>query len=65
MANTITISLETENEEELYPLLNHVFREITERDYKNYEVEFGSKPDGEWLEVMGQRIKGRYRWNKL
>ena len=57
----IQIEIETPNEEGLYILLQHVFREITEIDYENYEFENIAKPTDNWLTV-GE--KGRYKWTK-
>lgn len=62
--HTMTITVQAETEEELYPLLNHAFREATEIDYRNYDVEINGKYNDGWLEVMG-KLKGKYKWAKL
>lgn len=64
MPKTLTIQIETDQEEELYPLLRHVFKEITECDYKNFEIESNSSIREGWLEIMADRLKGKYRWQK-
>lgn len=65
MPKTLRIEIETDKETELYPLLQHVFREITEgKDYTNYEVESNYKLSGEWLEILKGACKGKYKWTK-
>jgi hypothetical protein len=65
MPKTLKIEIEADNETELYPLLQHVFREITEgENYTNYEVESNNKLSGEWLEILKGACKGRYKWFK-
>jgi hypothetical protein len=58
---SLKIEIETPNEEGLYQMLQHVYREITECDYKNIDVENNCKPIEDWLAVAD---KGRYRWIK-
>ena len=57
----ITIEIEAPNETGLYPLLKHVFREITEIDYVNYALEGQAKLYEGWLTIGD---KGRYKWSK-
>lgn len=65
MPKTLSIEIETEKEEGLYSLLNHVFREITEGEaYTNQEVEGNARFGGEWLEIVEGAFKGKYKWTK-
>lgn len=61
---TLKLEIETETEEGIYPLLQHVFREITEANYTNFEVEHNSKSDGKWMKIESKQLKGAYRWGK-
>jgi len=63
--NTITITVQAETEEDLYPILNHAFREVTEIDYKNFHIENSGRPMGDWFEITGDKLKGRYKWAKV
>jgi len=68
MSSTLKIEIETEKVEEIFPLLQHVFREITEHDYSNPDVDLTSYIDGEdwkWLVIPDGKLKGRYYWNKV
>lgn len=60
----LTIELETSSEKDLFPLLTHVFKEITEIDYKNHDLEYNASMENGWLKVSGARQKGKYRWYK-
>jgi len=65
MPKTLTIEIETDDEDRLYLLLNHVFREITEgKEYSNQEIESNYKFDWDWLEVVEGKYKGKYKWIK-
>lgn len=65
MASTLKIEIETETEEEIYPLLQHIFREITEGpQYKN-PTSTGCKIDNNWLVVNTGPLQGKYYWTKL
>jgi len=66
MPKTLSIEIETDKEEELYPLLNHVSREITELGYKDDEVDSNSEVDISegWLNIFEGRFKGKYKWTK-
>lgn len=62
---TLRIEIETDSEEQIYQLLNHVFREITEgSDYFNSDLEYYAKTNENWLVVEGGRCKGKYCWKK-
>lgn len=63
MPKSLTIQIEAE-EEELYPLLRHVLREITECGYKDFDIESNCSVREGWLEVLGRKLKGKYRWEK-
>jgi hypothetical protein len=65
MASTLKIEIETETEEEIYPLLQHVFREITEGKYYNNPTNNGCKVDNNWLIVNTGPLQGKYYWTKL
>jgi hypothetical protein len=65
MASTLKIEIETENEEKIYPLLQHVFREITEGQTYNNPTSTGCKIDNNWLVVDTAKLKGKYYWTKL
>ena len=63
MTKTLSIEIKAEKEEELETLLNNVFKEITEgKKYHNYDVESNCTIGGEWLEVFGDKCKGKYKW---
>lgn len=57
----LTIEIETQEETELYKLFLHVFREITEIDYRDDRLEEKARFKDNWLEVLN---KGRYKWEK-
>lgn len=61
---TLKIEIKTESEEGANALLQHVFKEITDRDYENSELEFHALPEQGWLKVTDGRLKGAYRWCK-
>jgi len=64
MINSLEIKIEADSEEGVYPLLQHVFREITEgKDYDN-PVDGDCEVEGEWLVLKQPVLKGRYRWSK-
>ena len=65
MASTLKIEIETETEEEIYPLLQHVFREITEGQYYKNPTSTGCKIDNNWLIVNAGPLQGKYYWTKL
>lgn len=58
----LSIEIETQDEQDMYKLFMHVFREITERDYRNNDLEARAQTNGQWLEVLET---GRYQWTKL
>lgn len=64
MAKTLEIKIEADSEEGIYPLLQHVFREITEGDsynnpaHSNYLLEEG------WLVLDQPALKGKYQWSR-
>lgn len=64
MASTLKIEIETESEEKIYPLLQHVFREITEGQYYDNPTSTGCKIDNNWLVVDTGKLKGKYHWVK-
>ncbi len=61
---TLRIEIETENEDGALALLQHVFKEITDIDYENSELEFNAKPQQGWLKIDRGNFKGAYRWCK-
>lgn len=65
MANTLKIEIETESEEKIYPLLQHIFREITEGSKYNNPTNNGCKIDRNWLLVDTGPLQGKYYWTKL
>jgi hypothetical protein len=67
MPSTLKIEIETETEEEIYPLLQHVFREITEgQEYKgSTSGRFLFDKNNSWLVVDTNLLKGKYYWTKL
>lgn len=60
----LKLEIETETEEGIYPLLQHVFREITEANYTNHDIEYNAAPSDGWLRIDSQKFKGAYRWAK-
>lgn len=64
MPKTLKIEIETEEDEKIYSLLEHVFKEITDREYINSEIENEYIIDKGWLVVNTEPFKGRYRWAK-
>ncbi len=65
MASTLKIEIETESEEKIYPLLQHIFREITEGQWYNNPTNNGCKKDNDWLVVNNGPLQGKYQWVKL
>ena len=65
MTSTLKIEIETDAEEKIYPLLQHVFREITEGQYYNNPTSNGCKIDKDWLIVNTGPLQGKYYWTKL
>jgi uncharacterized protein (UPF0371 family) len=68
MASTLKIEIEAESEDKIYPLLQHIFREITEgSNYKN-PTNNGCVIDRDinnsWLVVNSEKLKGRYYWTR-
>ncbi len=64
MASTLKIEIEAESEEKIYPLLQHVFREITEGNWYNNPTNNGCKTDNNWLIVDTGPLQGKYYWAK-
>ena len=64
MPKTLKIEIETEEEDKIYSLLQHVFKEITDIDYKNHEIENGYTTEEGWLVINTEPFKGKYRWAK-
>jgi hypothetical protein len=69
MPSTLKIEIEVDSEEKIYPLLQHIVREITEGDkYKN-PTNHGCKIDRDtnnsWLVVNSETLSGKYYWNRL
>jgi len=64
MASSLKIEIKTESEAGVYDLLKHVFKEITEDNYKDSDVEFNSKPENNWLVINSNNVKGKYYWTK-
>lgn len=67
LSSKLKIELETESDEDLYNLLQHVCNEITRwPSYTNSDVECNSKvEDFKWLVVDGNELKGKYYWRKI
>ena len=61
---TLKVEIEADSEEGIYPLLQHVFKELTEIDYYNSDIEDNSIPEDGWLKIKSGRFKGAYRWAK-
>lgn len=57
----LSVQIETQDERDLYKLFLHVFREITEMDYRDDRIESKSKTENGWLDIS--KI-GRYKWSK-
>lgn len=64
MASTLKIEIETNTEKDIYPLLQHVFREITEGQLYNNPTNNGCKIDNNWLVVNVDKLQGKYYWTK-
>jgi hypothetical protein len=64
MASTLKIEIETSTEKDIYPLLQHVFREITEGQCYNNPTNNGCKTDNNWLIVNVGKLQGKYYWAK-
>ncbi len=64
MANTLRIEIETDSEEGIYPLLQHVFREITEGENYNNPANSDCTTQGGWLVLHKEPLKGKYQWVK-
>jgi hypothetical protein len=58
----LQIEIETEDEKGLYSLLDHVYKEITDKNYYNYDIEYSCQPYEDWLVIND---KGRYKWSKI
>lgn len=56
----LRVEIETQDEQDLYKLLKHVFREITEKDYKNSKIDDNATIENGWLKIENNK----YRWNK-
>ena len=65
MKNVLKIEIETETENEMYALLKHVYKEITQgRNYCNPMIECNSELNEGWLVVKTGEAKGKYHWAK-
>lgn len=65
MTKTLEIKIEADSEEGIYPLLQHVFREITEGDSYNNPTNTDSLLEGDWLVLDQAILKGKYQWSKI
>lgn len=58
----LSVEVEAYDEKELYKLFLHVFREITELDYRDNRIEDKAEVKDGWLKIQE---KGKYKWSKL
>ena len=56
----LEISVRADDEQKLPELLEHIMREITDVDYRMYEIQMAREIDGKYI-CVGE---GRYHWTK-
>jgi len=64
MASSLKIEIETESEEGIYPLLQHIFREITEGQEYNNPINSDYRIEDGWLVLDKGPFNGKYQWSK-
>jgi len=65
MLKTLKIEIETEDDERIISLLEHVFNEIKSNgQHKNCFIENNYYVEDGWLIVKDGPYKGKYNWSK-
>jgi len=65
MQKTLTIEINSETEENMLSILEHIVNEIKSPEkYRNTSIENNCYLNNGWLVIESDIFKGKYRWKK-
>jgi hypothetical protein len=65
MENSLHIKIESDTEEDLYKILHHVVREITQGPIQDFdELLTNYRVEGDMLKLDNDLVQGGYSWSR-